>query len=477
MTRLSPKPDPDAGERLDGSRDSQPQSVGADRQRSLRPAAIGFGLGALATAIALQLLSARAPDTTESAGTATPTGAIAAGQTAPSISVTAAVAEETVVARRLDATGSVAARELLPIGTQATGLQIREVLAAEGELVRAGQVLARLDDTFLQAELAGAQADVAEAEARLEELQTGARAEEIARATEAVNRAAADIRRAESNVALARQRAESNRLLATEGAIARDRLAELLDSLQSEEAELESARAQLREDEQFLQELRAGTRPEALRQAEARLARARAQERSASAQLQTTRVLAPAAGRILERQARIGDVVANTDTLFTLIEDDRLELRLRVPETQLGNVRPGQTIVATASIAPSQTFQGTIREIQPEIDEDSRLATVEVDLPADARLRPGMFLRAQITTSTLAGVALPSKAVLPQPNGSGIVYRLQADGTVAPVTIELGELLPDGQIEVLAGLEPGERVAVEGVAYLKPGDRVTVVPQ
>ncbi len=467
MTRLSSKPDIAPGETPSPT---PPQSSSPDdrQARGLRPAAIGFGLGALAAAIALQLLPAR------SSRPAAPS-TVAPEQVAPSVAVTATAAVETTVARRLDATGSVAARELLPVATQASGLQIREVLVEEGDLVKAGQLLARLDGTQLQAELTRAEADAAEQAARLAELRAGARAEEVARAREEVNSAAADVRRAESNVALARQRAESNRTLADEGAVTRDRLNELLDSLKSEEAELESAEAQLREDRQSLQELLAGTRPEVLRQAEAQLESARAEVRIARARLADTRITAPAAGRILERQARIGDVVSSADTLFTLIEGDRLELRLQVPETQLAAVRPGQTILATASSNPAQTLEATVREIQPAIDESSRLATVEVDLPPNPDLRPGMFLRARVTTSLLPGVALPSQAVLPQPDGSGIVYRIQADDTVTPVAVELGELLPQGQIEILAGIASGDRVAVEGVAYLKPGDRVAIV--
>lgn len=470
MTRLVPKPD-------STSQETVSPTLAPDRSTARRPwrsLVIGFGLGAIVAVVAGQALSERSPQTTEAASPADETAA--ASSDLPSVSITATAAEEAVVARRLEATGSASAQELLPIASQAAGLRIREIFVDEGDIVTKGQVLARLDDTRLRAEKASAQADIAEAEARLAELRAGARAEEIARATEAANSSQAAVQRAESNLALAQGRVESNRFLAAEGAIAADRLNELVDALKSEESELEQARADLREDEQFLQELRAGTRPEAIRQAEAQLARARAEARVVEAQLQDTRILAPASGRILERQARVGDVVSSGDELFSLIEGDRLELQLRLPETQLGLIRLGQTVMATAS-GQTEPIQGTIREIQPAIDETSRQAVVKVDLPSSNSLRPGMFLQAQVIVSTLSGVVLPSRAVLPQSDGNGIVYRLQSDGTVAPQRVELGELLAGNRIEILAGLAPGDRVAVEGAAYLKPGDRAEVQAQ
>lgn len=468
MTRLAPKPDSTSQEVADAA--ATPVVAKSPTRWPLRSLAIGFGLGILVAVVAARV--SRSPEAADAPADAP---AVAADRL-PSVSITATTAEAALVARRLEATGSASARELLPIAAQATGLQIRAILVDEGELVERGQVLARLDDTRLQAERARAQAEVAEATARLDELRAGARAEEIARAEEAVNSAAAAVRQAESNLTLARGRVESNRFLASEGAIAADRLNELVDALKSEESELQQAQADLREDEQTLQELRAGTRPEAIRQAEAQLARARAEARVVEAQLQDTRILAPTAGRILERQARVGDVVSSGDTLFSLVEDDLLELRLRLPETQLAQIQPGQTVTATTSNLP-EPLEGTVREIQPAIDETSRQAIVKVDLPPSDRLRPGMFLQAQVIVSRFSSVALPSQAVLPQPDGSGLVYRLQADDTVTPQRVELGELLSGDRIEILAGLAPGDRVAVEGAAYLKPGDRVEVAAQ
>jgi RND family efflux transporter MFP subunit len=115
-----------------------------------------------------------------------------------------------------------------------------------------------------------------------------------------------------------------------------------------------------------------------------------------------------------------------------------------------------------------------VREIDPVVDEQSRQATVKVDMPATESLKPGMFLRAAITTSSASGLTIPAKAVLPQADGSAIAYRLQGNGTVKAQPVQVGEIMPGERVEIKSGLSPGDRIVVKGAAYLKDGDKVEV---
>jgi multidrug efflux pump subunit AcrA (membrane-fusion protein) len=74
------------------------------------------------------------------------------------------------------------------------------------------------------------------------------------------------------------------------------------------------------------------------------------------------------------------------------------------------------------------------------------------------------------------GLAIPAKAVLPQPDGTAIAYRLNPDNTVSAQRVEVGKVLPDGRVEVRSGLQAGQGVVVKGGPYLKDGDRVRVMP-
>lgn len=429
---------------------------------------LGIGIGVLLALGATRLVSSQQAD----APTAAPP---VATSSAPSQSVTVAQVTSESVNRRLDATGSVAAFEMSPVLSQATGLQIQQVLVEEGQVVKAGQLLARLDDSVLQAQLSQAQASVAQAEARLAELRAGSRSEEIARAKETVRSAESAVAAAESDLELAQTRVDRNKILQAEGAIARDRLDEVYNQERSSRSQLEQAQARLREANQQLAQLQAGPRREVITQAEAQLAQAKAQVQSTIAQLNNTRIVAPVSGKIAERNARVGDVTSGSQTLFNIIENGRLELIANVPETQLPQIQPGQSVTITSDADSSLQLSGKVREIDPMIDEASRQAQVKIDLPASASLKPGMFLRASITTSAAQGLTVPAKAILPQSDGSAIAYIVQPDNTVKAQSVEVGELLSDNQVEIKSGLSVGDRVVVKGAAYLKDGDRVDVV--
>jgi RND family efflux transporter MFP subunit len=151
-----------------------------------------------------------------------------------------------------------------------------------------------------------------------------------------------------------------------------------------------------------------------------------------------------------------------------------LELRLKVHETDLAQIRPGQSVTITSGRDSKLSVQGKVREIDPQVNEESREAIVKVDLPASDSLKPGMFLQGVITTSSATGLTVPAKAVLPQPDNSAIVYKLQADGTVKAQPVQQGEIMSGDRVEIKSGLSPGDRVVVKGAAFLKDGDKVEV---
>ncbi len=433
---------------------------------------IGLGIGVVLTVAGTRVLSTSSRPTQNPV---TPISPVASSQVAAQ-SVTVAEVQTSEINRSLKATGTVAAVEMVPVLSQATGLQIRKILVDEGEFVKAGQLMAVLDDSNLLAQLAQAQASVAQAEARLAELLAGTRSEEIAQARENVKIAAAEIIRAESELDLARKRVQRNQNLEVEGAIASDRLDEFLNQERVKRSNLQQAQARWREAKQRLTQLEAGPRPEVIAQARAQLAQARAQMRLVMEQLEDTRVKAPVSGKIAERNARVGNTTTSFSQtpLFQIIEDGRLELRVKVPETQLALIRVGQKVLIASDIDRSLKLSGKVREINPVIDESSRQATVKVELGDRSSLKPGMFLEAAIVTSNSSGLTLPMAAVLPQANESAIVYLLQQNNIVKAQGVEIGEILPNRKVEIISGLQLGDRVVVKGAPYLKDGDRVEI---
>ncbi len=493
----------------------------AEQRRSIGNRRIGWGFvwgigtGIAAGAIAtFALLSDNSQSSRDAEANVQASAVASQNQTSSAVAVTTALAQTTKVSQTLEATGTVQAREMLPIYPKATGLQIQQVLVDEGDRVQAGDVMVRLDNAVLRSRLEKARADLAQARSELEELQAGTRPEEIAQATADVRRYEAQVESAKSSLELAKARVERNRKLANEGAIASDRLDEILTTASNRRAELAQAQAQLSRARERLEQLRNGPRREQIAQAQARVQSARATVNQLETELEQTIVRAPAAGVVAERMAKVGDVTGSNKQLFSLMENGLLELQVKVPETQLSQVEVGQTATITSDARKDLQLQGRIHEIAPLIDNESRQATVKIHLPSrpglaasDVKpLRPGMFLRAEMATTTTSSVVVPAKAVLPQSDGKNMVFKLQPDNTVQAVSVEVGELLSgsaastqlstshqangssvrktsnapqlaagEPRVEIQSGLQPGDRVVVEGAPYLADGDRVNPI--
>ncbi len=428
---------------------------------------IGIGIGVLLTIGANKLIFAQKPSVpSQSPSVTTPA-------TPPAKNVTLASARLSPVQRTLKATGTVAAVEPIDIYSQATGLQIRQVLVDEGDEIKDGQTLVLLDDAVQQAQLNQARAEVAQAEARLDELKAGTRPEIIAQTQEKVKRLKAEREEAIAEWELAKMRVQRNTQLQQEGAIALDLLDGLRNTEKTKQAAVSQAQANLGQAQQELRELENGARPQEIAQASAQLANAKAKSQMMSAQLRDTKITSPVSGKISQRDARVGNVTTNNQKLFTIIENGQLELRLKVPETQLTAVRPGQKVIITSDADRDLRLTGNVREIEPRVDESSRQGIIRVDLGRQPNLKPGMFLRGAIVTDSATSLTIPMAAVLPQPDGSGRVYVVQPDQTVIAKTVKLGEILGQGRLEIVEGLTPQDQVVVKGVAYLNEGDRIS----
>ena len=390
------------------------------------PLVVGTGLG-IAIAVGGNRLLPRQPNPQ-----AQPTQA----RQAPSMSVIVAPVDSTLIARRLNVTGTVAAQDLIAVLPQTTGLQIRQILVDEGDFVKAGQVMAVLDNSVLQAEIGQAKAEVESNSAVVKQRQ-------------------AALAQARATLAEAQRTLERNQQLANAGAISRQELDTRTTAV--------------------------ATASEAVRVAQANITSAEADVRSSIArvqQLQTqlgqTSVRAPAAGIVAQKNVEIGNV-AGTQQLFSIIQNGELELQAQVPAIQLPQIRIGANAQITYDADPRVRLQGKVKEIAPLVNEQSRQATVKINIPSTSLLRPGMFARAAINTTTVPGIAIPAKAVAPQPDGSAIVFLLKNKDTVQAQPVEVGEILSAGRVEIKKGLKLGDRVVVSGAGYLKDGDRINIV--
>jgi len=192
---------------------------------------------------------------------------------------------------------------------------------------------------------------------------------------------------------------------------------------------------------------------------------------------QRNRVLvAPFDGVVGFRQVSVGAYLTPGDVVTTLVDDSAMQLDFAVPATFLTAIVPGLDISATSTSLPGQTFDGEIISIDNEIDPISRSLRVRAVLPnPDRMLKAGLFMGVTLFASPRERLAVPESAI--EPLGSkSFVYV--ADTSTSPPTAGRREVTigarDDGMVEIIAGLEAGERVITEGVIRVRDGAPIRI---
>ena len=200
---------------------------------------------------------------------------------------------------------------------------------------------------------------------------------------------------------------------------------------------------------------------------------ARGQVAAARSQIGDRVIRAPFSGWLSLRRVSAGAVVNAGTTIATIVDYSRIKLDFTVPEVFLGAIRVGYPISASAAAFPGETFTGEIASIDPIIDPVTRSATVRAILPNPGlRLRPGMLMTLGVEARPRTAVMVPELAIV----GLGetrSVFRVGADNKAERVDVKTG-LRRDGKVEIVSGLNAGERIVVEGTVKVRDG--LTVNP-
>ncbi len=253
---------------------------------------------------------------------------------------------------RLTASGTVEATEA-QLGFQATG-RIAEVAVREGDRVRAGQVLARLDPAEAEARRAQAAGQVEAARAAAAELEVGFRSEEIAQGRAALTAATDRLANAESDY-------QRNRILYEGGAVSR----EVLDNAKTARDVARSQRTQAAEQLRLLQ---TGPSREKKEQGRAQLVQAQAVLRAAEVALRNLVITAPFDGLVTVRHREPGEIVPAGSPVLTLIDPADRWVRIYVKEDRVGAVRLGSRAAITSDAFPGKAYPGEVAFIASEAE-------------------------------------------------------------------------------------------------------------
>lgn len=205
----------------------------------------------------------------------------------------------------------------------------------------------------------------------------------------------------------------------------------------------------------------------------ARVKVAKAQLGEMQARVRRLNVVAPEAGLVLERMVEPGEIVSSgSGTIFRLAKGGEMEMLAQLGEANLASISPGATAEVTP-VGSSTAITGTVWQVSPVIDPQTRLGIARIALPYTPDVRPGGFASAAITSGAVVAPVLPESAVFSDASGS-YVYIVGKDNKVKRQDVATGDITEDGLV-ILSGLQGNERVVMRAGAFLTPGE--TVVPR
>jgi HlyD family secretion protein len=344
------------------------------------------------------------------------------------------------VVRQVTASGKLRALNTINVGAEVSG-QITRVYVDFNSPVRAGQVLAEIDQTRLRARVQQARAQVATAEAAL------------AQANAAAARAATDI-------GIQRREFERRESLAESGFASRTQL----DAAQGAVAVAEAGRR---------------TSAAQIASARAQIAQANAELSSALLDLSRTTIVAPTSGVVINKLVEPGTTVAasfQTPNLFEIAADTtRMQVEASVDESDIGQIQVGQDVSFTVDAYPQDRFKAVVRQIRKSAVEAQNVVSYLVILKVDNRegkLLPGMTANVEIVTGRVARTLRVPAAALrfrPRPgdrpkgaaptSGDHVFVATADPFKPARRRVQLG-LEGEEFVQVVGGLRRGERVLV-----------------
>lgn len=349
--------------------------------------------------------------------------------------------QATALVRSVQFSARVATLARVDIGSTLTA-RVAQVLVREGDTVRAGDALVRLESDELSATWAQAQAAQTQAQARLQGLRSTGRVQTQA----SLAQAQATLQAARADVARTQQ-------LVTQGFLSPARLDEAQRALGVAQAVHDGAAAQVQANTE------SGTD---WSQAQAQLDAARAAVQAAQARLSQTVLRAPTDARVLARTVEPGQIVQAGRALLSLAMQGPTQIKAQVDERFLAQLALGQTAAVVADAFADQRLAAHVSFIAPAVDAQRGAVevTLTLDAPPPAFLREDMTLSVEVETArrdNALTIPLAALRVAPGAAADAAEVLVAVDGRAQQRTIRLGVRSLQAA-EVVSGLSPGDIV-------------------
>lgn len=365
---------------------------------------------------------------------------------------------------RITASGQVEAIGLVNISPKTSG-QLVDLRVEQGDKVKQGQIIARMDDRSLQAQHIQAHAKLQQAQAQLAEARAGNRLQEIEQAQARVDAAQAPAK-------LSQARVKRYRKLAQLGAISQDKLDQYLSEYRSGIANLQEAQRQL-------SLLKSGKRPEEIAARQAAVTAAQGELKAVQLQLEDTIIRAPFSGVITQKYAIKGAFVTPTTSASSTASAtsssivaiaNGVEIVAKVPEIDIAQIQQGQQVEIVADAYPNQVFKGRVRSIAPAAVKEQNVTSFQVRVDIEIgkeELLSGMNIRLTFLGKQIQdALVVPTVAIVTEQGKTGVLVP-GADNKPQFHPVTIGPSIKD-LTQILSGINQGDRVFVNPPENYQP---------
>jgi RND family efflux transporter MFP subunit len=409
------------------------------------------------------------------------------------------------VSASFDLSGTLQPYDETTVSFELSGL-IRDTFLDVGDSVSKGLVMTKLDPSSFQlqleqadtailearagiknataaissadASIQSADAQKAAAQAGVNKVNKGAREQEKAQIRTKVNRAQTALNKAQLN-------AERTKLLYEQGAATKN-------DYENTQLALTNAAKDLEDAQEALSLIEEGARVEDRQAAESSLRQAQAGKESAIAAkeqaqaskdnssaayqqaliakkqaelaLSKTSLKAPMSGVILEKKVNAGQLASAGQPVYRIGQTDQLKVLLPVPDYEIKNWKPGQTVRVQLY---NESREGTVSQIYPATNSNTGSINVEVIIPNSKHdWAPGQVVKADRQLAQREQIMLPAKAVVN--NGTGTFVYKAVNNKAVKTVVSIGQM-SDNKFEITKGLRVGDRVVTTGVNLIYDG--------
>jgi len=338
----------------------------------------------------------------------------------PPLTVELAKASRATIQSEITVVGNLIGQATVSVAPRAAG-RVEAVTVRLGDRVTRGQRLAKIEDFDIQEQVKQAEA-----------------AQQVSEAT---------IRQREADLKLAQTNAERSRSLFERQLLPKQTLDDNEARYQSAVAALDLAKAQSAQSKARIDELRIN--------------------------LSNTIISSPVNGYVSRRTVDPGAFVSQNVPVVDVVDISTVRLVANVVEKDLKELQTGNTTRVEVDAFPGEVFTGRIARVSPVLDPSTRTAPIEIEIPnGSARLKPGMYARVSVTTSTKKqALVIPANSVVDLGGRRGVFTPLNDSAVFRALSLGTEQ---SNLVEVLGGLNEGDTVITTGSSALRDGDRIVM---